>query len=338
MFNHKNMKDKRFVCIVDTVYALLLFLLISPDEAINRTVFYFSDGIDHKIREKVNANYIKVNTNIICRFINILKLRIRSFFHPLNHSLIYCQDHLYISGALIGLKSYYLLEDGLSNYTRKNILNYKVSWLCEHVLGYIKHPYGINSNCKKIFLTRLPNKIPEILDKVVHVNMQNLWDMSSIRKKEYILSVFGITKEIVECLYGKSIIVFTQPLDEIEGISELRKIEIYSQILDLYDIKQLVIKPHPREITDYSLYFRNVCVCEKKIPFELLNILGVRFSRSVTIFSSAVFNFSYDISIDWIDTSNFPDIVSQIGYMDVTNFVTNTRRVNVVKNINEMLV
>lgn len=330
------MRDKHFICIVDTVYALLVFLLISPEEVINRTVFYFSDGIDYKIRKKVCANYIKVDTNIICRFINILRLRVQSFFciSPLSNTLIYCQDHLYISGALIGLKPYYLLEDGLSNYIRENILNYKVSWFGEHVLGYIKHPYGINSNCKKVFLTKLPKEMPEILDKVVLIDMQNLWDMSSLRKKEYILSIFDITKESVEYLYGKSVILFTQPLDELEGISELRKIEIYSKILSLYDSELLVIKPHPRETTDYSSYFRNVCVYDKKIPFELLNILGVRFSRSVTIYSSAVFNFSYDINIDWIATSNFPDIVSQIGSIDVNDFAKNMNYVNIVKNIN----
>jgi hypothetical protein len=61
------------------------------------------------------------------------------------------------------------------------------------------------------------------------------------------------------------------------------------------DKSKLVIKPHPRESTDYSFFFPDICVFTLKIPIQLLDMLGVRFKIAYTVSSSALVSFPYKI-------------------------------------------
>lgn len=85
------------------------------------------------------------------------------------------------------------------------------------------------------------------------------------------------------------ILLLTQPLSEDGYITEREKINIYSKIIkDNY--KNILIKPHPRELTNYQNYFKNIILLDKDIPIELYSLLGMKFYKVVSLFSTSVFN------------------------------------------------
>ncbi|TOA61696.1 lipooligosaccharide sialyltransferase, partial [Vibrio parahaemolyticus] len=66
-----------------------------------------------------------------------------------------------------------------------------------------------------------------------------------------------------ESLSGKNIL-FTQPISDL--VTEDGKIELYKEIAEKYNIT--VIKPHPRECTDYTKHF-SCLILDKFIPAEV---------------------------------------------------------------------
>jgi hypothetical protein len=80
-----------------------------------------------------------------------------------------------------------------------------------------------------------------------------------------------------------------------------------------YDRGTLLIKKHPRETFDYKILFPDIPVFEKPIPIQLFDLLGVRFKRAITVFSSAVASFDYDIKIDWYGTEISEALLKNFG-------------------------
>jgi hypothetical protein len=54
-------------------------------------------------------------------------------------------------------------------------------------------------------------------------------------------------------------------------------------------------------------------VFEKPIPMHLFNLLGVRFKKAITVFSSTVVSFDYNIEIDWYGTEISKALVDKFG-------------------------
>ena len=64
--------------------------------------------------------------------------------------------------------------------------------------------------------------------------------------------------------------------------------------------ESLLIKKHPREKTDYSLYFPNNIVMNQSIPMQLLTFNGVRFDEAYAIATTSIFDFPYHIKVGYI--------------------------------------
>lgn len=87
-------------------------------------------------------------------------------------------------------------------------------------------------------------------------------------------------------------ILLTQPFSEYsEGnFAESDKIDVYHQLLAGYDESKVLIKVHPAESTDYSVYFPSAKIIAIPCPMELLALLGIPLCRAITVNSTAIYS------------------------------------------------
>lgn len=190
-------------------------------------------------------------------------------------------------------KSVTLLEDGIGIY-RTYRKNYK--YFLKIFLGLPKE-WGRSKYIKKIEVAR-PEKLSDDLkhkaskanieSMVSLINNDTLSEINDIFLKNVLMSTEKINNE-------KKIIILTQPFSEDHIITEDEKVKLYESIIKKFSIGEeyiLIIKPHPREKTDYSKIFDNVIILEKNFPVELMNNV-LTFSEDdlcITINSSALNN------------------------------------------------
>ena len=167
--------------------------------------------------------------------------------------MLYGIDSIYFS-RFIFVKNYILIEDGLANYTAK-------------------YNYGRSLKCKKIILSGMKDIPQDLIDKVVIVPSR--YDYLSLGKKI-------INNEKIKYL------LLTQPLSEDGFIDEQEKIKLYLNIISKYN-SSVFIKPHPREITDYTTIVENRYVLPSKDPIEIL-IDEYQVEYVITLFSGAIYN------------------------------------------------
>lgn len=299
------------IVIISNARMLFIFFMLIDIKEINKKIFFI---LDNDIKIKINLkNYIKVKKNK--NILEIIVKKILYFFYfkylikkfNINNIQIFGCDH--INGAKFFLKRYifFLIEDGLTNY-KKNI--YKRT-LKNKIFSIPS--FGMYKNVKKIYLTGLAPIPEEIKDKVEIINLKELWNKKTEEEKKEILDIFGFDENIISKIKNKKNILFTQPLSEDRFISEEEKIELYKKIIFNYSEKDLVIKTHPREKTDYKKYFPEIEILNQSFPAELFDLLDIKFERAITIFSTAALNFSKNSKVDFYGTKVHPNLLKQWG-------------------------
>lgn len=301
------MEFKR-ICLIDSVYSLLLYILISSEIELKSTRFFFSDGISSKIRNNFKHHYISRNNffgrNKLHKHLFLIYLRILwGLRWIVNKNLtLWGHDHLFFSPALIGRRKIKLIEDGLSNY-QYDIYKYKDSRIIKSIFSLLlSDSYGLvfgrSSNVDEIFLTGLIKEIPmEIKNKVKIIDPLSLFQTRTQNEKYEILNYFDVSISDMEVLKSRKVILFTQAFE----INTENKIKVYKKILNKYNLKDVIIKMHPREDTDYEKYFPETLVIKKPFPIEIATFLGYTFEKAITINSAAVMGFNYPIEIERYD-------------------------------------
>lgn len=288
----------------------------------------FFDDFDKEIIERIYHkkeifSKKKIN-NFIEEYIYINKLKYSKKVKKYKNYEIYGYDFS-IFGKIFSRYDLNLIEDGIGYY-EKILPKYKISKL-KKIKQMTKNfiytcdfkDFGFNKRVKNIYLTsyfqsyNLPEKIER---KKILLNLKKMWNKKSKVEKDYIINIFGITREEIEILNKGTIILFTQPLSEDKCISEKEKINIYREILKKYKEKEVVIKPHPREKTNYKDHFPKYCILEENVPIELLILNGLEIKKAVTLFSTAVFGLEKDTEIDFYGTEVHPNILKRFGSMD----------------------
>lgn len=289
------------VFITGSVYTLLLYLLISTKEEIEKTYFFFSTTIPYVITNKFNNKYCeRFYNNKIYRTCYFLALKIFKYklWPFLKKAEIFGHDHINLSFVLLGGKSMHVIEDGMANYVTTQYCLHKASMIKRIIFGsrFKQYLYGHNQYTSSITLTNAdnydyPNTVVNILD------IKKMWEESSEEKKKYILAIYDVTNEDVEVLRSKSILLLTQCLSEDHIMSEIDKINIYKKVLAKENESEVIIKTHPRETTDYTIHFPRAVVFNKKIPFEIFELLHVNIRKAYTISSTAIYSLSKDVEI-----------------------------------------
>lgn len=301
------------VCIEDSLYSLFLYMLIADETFIDSTFFF----VDQKIPDSIvkNLSHIKKiiwPTSILGKIITAWKLRIVKWIkYPfLRTATIYGQDNSLMTAVLLGGRKMLAIEDGVMNYTLPKHRKYKLI----KALIFGRLMYGDNmgraASVKKIYLTGIGDIPQEVEDKTERIDIQELWNRSSSTKKKSIIHIFGVSEHDMERFANVESILFTQPLSEDHIVDESTKIELYKKILNN---KSVVIKPHPRELTDYEKLFPEAIVLNKNVPVELLSLIGNNIKDVYTLFSTATLCFSQTATIHFTGTKIHPDLMKVCG-------------------------
>lgn len=312
--------NKKNALVLETIYSLFLYLLInSPKNTyffVEKTFF----DLNKNIFENINSyEIIRIEKNLKrAYFYNKIKKifdnrYLRNYFSQKkkNYEYIYGLDHTLIGNFFIDI-NFILLEDGTSNYTINK--EKKINKIKRIIMGR-NLDMGRDKRIKKIYLTGLAPIPEEIKNKVEIVNLKELWNKKTKEEQEEILDIFNFDFEIIEKIKKRRIILFTQPLSEDKVITEDEKINLYKKIIKNYNINQIILKKHPREITDYKKYF-DIEILDQSFPSELLSILDINFKKAVTIFSTAACTLSKDIEVDFYGTEVHPKLLERFGSLD----------------------
>jgi hypothetical protein len=315
------------VFIVGTVYTLLFYLLMSSEEEVKDTFFFYGDGVKPDMMKGFPHQYfIKTTPSLNSRRWVRIKVRLLGLLRWkfLRTAEIFGHDHLTFSSGLIGKRPYTLMEDGphalpcyykMRAYSR-NLEKRKgiKGKIAEFIAGPLCfRPQGDNNQCKKLILSVSDNSPLEKGKNITVMCPEKLWSEASDKKKSFILSVFNITPDDTILKRGKSIVFFTQIFATDGFLTEAEQIALYRPILQKYNPEEVLIKAHPRDIIQYEKYFPDIAVFSKPVPMQLLDIMGIRFKKAVTISSSAVLSIPYPIEIEWVGNSCHPKLLAALG-------------------------
>lgn len=295
------------VCILESAYSLLIYFLISSEEEIKTTFFFWGKGVPEHIRnyfkgrsyswEDSSIN-LKDNIFIILYYAAVYKLTFLKWpFLKKNNITYWGADHLLKTPFIVHDNKINVIEDGTLNYfpqRKRNLPKSLISFTTKMIDGF---EYSFKEDwCAREYITDLiPNSEASRSSKSVVVSLMDLWKKSSTKKKQLILDIYGLKDSDIECLEKSRNILLTQPLSEdytLTGMTEVEKIELYKSLIAKCNIKDFIIKPHPRETTDYTKYFPKEQVFTKKIPIEMFQLLGINFDNVYTLNSSAAYNIS----------------------------------------------
>ncbi|MBR4927721.1 MAG: hypothetical protein IKY98_05280 [Alphaproteobacteria bacterium] len=145
-------------------------------------------------------------------------------------------------------------------------------------------------------------------DKLIKFDIQALWNELSEEHKNKIADIFNMSAKDLSTAASRSIVLITQPLSEDKMMSESDKVALYSRIVNNYGVDNVVMKPHPREKTNWAKIFPDMPIIPRQIPVELLTKL-VRLNRVATFFSTAAFGSVSDDKIDFY-SKDFADLKS----------------------------
>lgn len=209
-----------------------------------------------------------------------------------------------------------LYEHGNGNYLVEGYPNYK---FIKKALG-VTPGYGRDKSIEKIFLQN-PEKSPkDIINKVVKLDVNENYSFISKADRNSLFTIFKID----DLKLSSNVLLLTQPLSEDNIISENEKISIYQQYIEKYN--SVVIKPHPRDLTNYTDKLNgNFKIISKSFPIEILNYTDVKFDTLCTVCSGSVYNFAYPVNVDIYGTEHSKKMIKVLGvirkkYVDKKNY------------------
>lgn len=315
------------IYIVNNIWEIFISSLLIQKHKKESLLLVNINNLDKKIIENLKRNYTIITYNFS---MNILD---KGFKYWIRKKVIIPKllKNINLNSKEIIINSFsdqdimtrYFLDCNIEvNLYEHGIINYQENFnsITQKIKKYIfrmEKPYGRDKRVKNIYL-KFPEKAPaDIKEKTLKLDLDNLIDkLDDIQKIKNIYEVEGIEK-----IEKGEIWLVTQPLSEDKIISEEEKLELYKKILEKYKEKNILIKPHPREITNYTSFIEkiamnNVDIMNNCYPLELLKVLKIRPQKVVTIFSSAVLDYKEDTEIDFYGTEVHPKLLERFGSMD----------------------
>lgn len=328
----RNVSDITHVCICGSAYALLQYLLLEEEDVIrNHTYYIVGSGIKSEIASRL-PQYTQFETtpcqtlwHKIKRVFVKLNLRyVRNKRFPfMQAAKIYAQDYMYPIIA-IGKRPYCMLQESPLHMTvnygkdsqdleraknHQQSLSGKVEqWLYGEVLLSLP---ASTTQCQKVYLTEA-NDSPLLVGKECEIHtLTSLWEQASNTKKDFVRSIFHISKEEVQVPQGN--VFLTQPLvdDNILTASEYKA--LLDKLFAHYPSSELCVKVHPRDTYDYTTNFPSVQLLTKPINLELLFLLGWKCDRVISICSTAVNAVPEGIEVEWYGAEVHPKLSAYFG-------------------------
>ncbi len=317
---------KQRICLVTTSYSFFLYLLkfgYNEDD-----IFIFTGLFPKEISKNLNhiqlplvvfdggpliapLNSLKgIWENIkgyATYFSAYIKLRTQLYFKTRNKETeVYGHANTPFSYMFFTNENVYLIEDGLMNYTPDIRETHKINPIIDkflHLCGIYflnaKETLGTHKNTKKVYLTR-QNNHPLIKDKVEVMDIDNLWKNKTEKEKSELLDIFNLDYSLIKNLDNDCVLILTQPLTEDNYTEMEEELKIYNEIIQKYQDKNIILKPHPRERKDYDKLFPQIKRLPQEFPIELLNLIGFKPKIVASVMTTAILNFK-DSEIDIYD-------------------------------------
>ena len=285
-----------------TGWALLLYMLYEPEwektfycfEAREQVPSYF---IEHKIKYFVfrrNSDHSDKMKWLLGRIKD--EFRYWNFVSKLSKikdKHCFGDDDSILAKPFID-SDFFVVEDGLANYTPDNIM-----WLQNiGILGHGCHyrVMGFDPVIRKVLLSGA-FAIPEEMRSKAHcINVREAWSEKSKEEKDKILKVFDTNATALE-KYKGDYVLLTQNYDAYDIGSKETEFSRYQKILKNYPFGQVIIKPHPASKFDYKRHFPEYKVVEQGIPFELMELYN-NYKVLISINSTAAVTVPGDKIID----------------------------------------
>ena len=226
------------VCVIDTPYALSIYLLKMPIDEIKSTKFFVGDSVNTNIIYRLPHWVLIRNQSAKADWIYMSWLRIYKYLKCWSYPFakLYAQDHLYIASQMIGPYNYTNIPDGPSCYTiwercpfqpikhtLPSIFQIK-KWL-KYILSRGKMydlKYGVNEQCiNRWITTRDDEKSVFIKGKTYeYLDSTKLWENSTNEKRDLIKTVFGISDNLINNTNKIETLILTQPFQEDCGLTD----------------------------------------------------------------------------------------------------------------------
>lgn len=263
------------VCYVNSIFALFLYLYINKGGS--STLFISHVDFQDTLKNSKLDNIIILDSKLNGKWdsllykLGLLQYDINSY---IKGKRFFGHDHITYA-FLFDLRNGSILEDGFGNYGGPIPFKKQIKRV---IKGRVRSPLGYGQNITSVYLSK-PEQIDDALKgKAKGFNMVGMLDYTRNHSLSTILS------HEFQSLSHQNIL-FTQPISDIVG--EEGKIKLYQQIVDKYAIT--IIKPHPRENTDYSAHLP--CqVLDKFVPAEVLISPNDTDIKLYTLSSTSVLN------------------------------------------------
>lgn len=307
---------KKRAVVENTCYSLLLYFLYDPDWK-NKDYFIFGDRISskyiNKIRKKV-AHFDTLESSMYSykkKPIDFFSAKRKEYSKLKMYTDFYgnVSTNLYLPFRKINR---FEIEDGIGTYKHlQGAYSFKQS-----ISDFVNLKRGFFRNKVNKYILTMSDGIPEkYLKDVVEINIHDKWRSLSQSERDDILDVFCINVDYLNKLNAKKVLILTQCFSEDGFMSEAEKVEIYRGIVSKYNEDDVLIKTHPRETTNYKKIFPNIAVIDEPFPFELISLHGIQFKKAVTLTSTSVFSFNYDLDVDYFGTELFPKLAEKTYFV-----------------------
>lgn len=306
--------ESHYIYVCHTVYHVYIAALkaLQNEEPLSVVLIDTIPAVD-ELSERLNSEKIFIDVRILhigdyfikSRSYHVNRLytffmkatlkRKLSYLFRENSEIYLFNDYTEI-GSLLNLtnRRYHLIEDGCDCY--KNWDQYKpfgkAKSLKDFLWRHFRIPsgmgYGPNvidlevNNCEGI---RLAFNWP-VIEKPRRFLMNGL----SKEDTDTLMRAFG-AQDLGEIKPG-SVLILTDPLWELGVVANQHENAcLFMQMAASFHGREVYLKPHPRDTSDYSTYFKKRNILKADVPIELLNCLGEGiFETAATWCSTAVNN------------------------------------------------
>lgn len=214
---------------------------------------------------------------------------------PLVKSIIQQQAYLLLEGNKV--PCYGNVETVFSDFFVQNFDFYPLSDGLRDTVTFAT--YVKEKRFRKCYAVKYEGGLDMDSPLLEYLDINSLWQNLDMVEKQKIAQIFCVEDSFFDVLKQRKNILITQPLSEDNICSESDKIELYKRILSNYDEADIVIKPHPREVTDWMSVFPKIPVIPKHIPSEMIPLLISDLQKVITFFSTAAFTMLTPCKIDF---------------------------------------
>ena len=219
---------------------------------------------------------------------------------------VYIFNDISTIGKIINIKKikYTLLEDGKGCLNKDHFEKY-ISKQNKFKLKIKKFFFGYSvmgesKNIKKIIVDNINNV--QLKRPVEEQNFLSLIRNLNKKEQKIIVQLF-LSKNITSHL-NNSVIILTQPFYE-DGILKSidTQIKLYNKIIDSQNKKNIFIKLHPRDKTNYSQIIEKRYIISGDFPIEILNLIpNLKIKKIISISSTSttsIMNCKEVITLGW---------------------------------------